>query len=59
VTSGFLRSLKKHLTHNKEVQDDTGKQFRGQPEEFYSNGFEKFIESITSKEWEITWKNEV
>jgi hypothetical protein len=60
----FFASLKKyligsHFTHNKEVHADTGKLFRGQPEEFYSDGFEKFIARIISKEWETTWKNEV
>jgi hypothetical protein len=64
VTSGFFASLKKHLkgsnfTHNKAVQADTDKLFQRQPEEFYSDGFEKFIECITSKEWETTWKNKV
>jgi len=59
-----LWSLKKHLTgshftHNKEVQADREKLFRGQPEEFYSDGFVKFIERIRSKQWETTQKNEV
>jgi len=30
-----------HFTHNKEVQADTEKLFRGQPEELYCDGFEK------------------
>ena len=52
----FFAHLKKHLTgshftHNKQVQADTGKLFQGQSEEFYSDGFAKFIERITSKEW--------
>jgi hypothetical protein len=63
VTSGFRNSQetshRNYFTHNKEVQADTGKLFRGQPEEFYSDGFENFFECITSKEWETTWKNDV